>query len=471
MDSSLSFLPIHALAYKLSTGSVFSRSEKCQFALDSLNIMDLQQALHPTYTYIYKCLLESCDDNLLPKEYDSSWSAAIRDKQIASQIEGDTSKAEPQDKQAILALFIPKFQQLFVQAEFQDLIYSVNRVGLLVEFKAYCTDHDQLIENRYFEFLFYHLVAIVYGQYWFSNYSVLEEAVILTNGSTGTKSWQQLEKSAWTYYNKTQFLFKTVADKRTEVVEGVNKEFDYFLLIRWLCTFVRFKENLFVAFVKDFEGLLEHFDLLDKISMRKEATLMYEIATVATKSFCDLVSYESESLSDIYAGSTLVEQKVYSLLCKLAEADFVGAKEAFGLQFTELLDAHISYALPRKLAGTFWKYLSVIVDLKVFLLVMSCALVIPRKKMLDKMGYATSTEAQKQEVSTKLIMMMSGLSLGHQNITFDHEKDVFLKGPISDEVKKSHLMEELDDLDHTLEAESVAQLIKTRLVERIFSSG
>lgn len=470
MNKSLDFLHIHTLVHR-AQAPIFPSLDRRQYALEALALMDQYQVLHPASTLILKILQENSEseDPLLLK-YGSDWAASIRDHQISIRLELHNESDTEMDKTEALEKLLKKFKLLYIQGDFQDLIYHINKIGLVSEILINCTDHEQFIENRFFEFMFYHLAAIVYGQLWFSSFSVLEEAAKLASGPAGAgiKSWQQLEKSALTYHSRKQFLFKSLSDKRKELVDGVNQELEYFGLIRWLCAFAKFKGNQLVDYVADFDSLIDQLKLLDLINMRQEAILMYQVANITTKPFCELVSCESESLLDLYSGASKVEQSMYSILCKLAEADFPGAKREYSVEHQELLNAHIGFALPRKLAGCFWKYLGTIVDLKVFLLIMSSALKISRNKVLDKMGYGSAPEKQREEVSTRLVMINSALGLGRVNISYNQEKDLFQRALVTDKQKHEQLVEVLDDIDHMIEAETVAQLIKTRLVEKIF---
>lgn len=468
MDQSLSYFRVHSLVHR-AQGAILPNTERRLYALEAFAIMDQYQVLHPANAIVYKILKETSqvNDPLLEK-YGPDWAASIRDHQISIRLDLQNETDTEMDKSEALVKLLDKYRLLFIQGDFQDLIYHVNKIALVSEVLVNCTDHEQFIENRFFEFMFYHLAAIVYGQLWFASFSVLEEVAKVASGPAGIKSWQQLEKSAVTYHSRKQFLLKSLSDKRREIIDGVNEELKYFGLIRWLCAFAKFKGNQLVDYAADFDSLTDQLDLLDVIHMRQEAILMYQVANIASKPFCELVSCESESLLDLYSGASEVEQMMYLFLCKLAEADFSGAKEIYSIAHQELLNAHIGYVLPRKLAGCFWKYMNVIVDLKVFLLIMSCALKIPRDRILDKMGYKSASKEQREDVSTSLVMMISALGLGRVNISYNQDQDLFQRVLVTDKQKHEQLIEDLDEIDHAVEAETVAQLIKTRLVEKIF---
>lgn len=468
MNKSLDFLHVHSLVHRVQA-PILSALERRQYAIEALAIMDQYQVLHPANALIHKILIETSEsDDAILLKYGSDWASSIRDHQISIRLELHNEPDTEMDKSEALKKLLEKYRLLYIQGNFQELIYHINKINLVGEILVNCTDHEQFIENRFFEFMFYHLAAIVYGQLWFASFSVLEEAAKITSGPAGIKSWQQLEKSAWTYHNRKQFLFKSLSDKRKEISDGVNEELKYFGLIRWLCAFAKFKGNQLIDYVADFDALIEQLDLLNLINMRQEAILMYQVANIAIKPFCELISCDSESLLDLYSGESEVEQNMYLILCKLAEADFSGAKSVFSVQHRELLNAHIGFALPRKLAGCFWKYMNIIVDLKVFHLIMSCALKIPRDKVLDKMGYQSASQMLREEVSTSLVMMISALGLGRVNLSYNQEQDLFHRVVVTDEQKHEQLEEDLDEIDHMVEAETVAQLIKTRLVEKIF---
>lgn len=469
MDQSLSYLRVHSLAHRC-LASIFLTNERRQFALDALLIMDDNQVLHPMYLQIYGVFQNNSPENdpLVPK-YGPEWAAAIKDRLIASQLDTVDEMDVQAEKPTVLQQFVQRYKILFISGDFQDLLYYVNKISLLVEFRANCTDHEQFIENRYFEFLFHHVATIVYGLLWFSKYSVLEEVAKITTGASGMKSWQLLVKVAWAYHNKTRFLIQSVSDKHKEIVDGVNEEMTYFGLIRWLCAFAKFKENRVIDFTTDFESMDDQLPLLDIIHMRTEALLLYQTATIATKPFCDLLSCKSESLLDLYSGTSSVELTMYLYLCNLSESDFTGAKHLFDTSFKELLDGHIAFAIPSKLAGCFWRYIGVIVDMKVFLLIMSCASQILRSKLLNKMGHKNASEKVRDEVSACIVVLIAGLGLGRVNITYRQADDEFFRGAISDGQRLDQLTEDLDELDHTIEAETVAQLFRTKLVEKLLS--
>lgn len=474
MADPLLYLRIHQLAHRFSASSVFTSSERIEYALEILKTMDAHRVLHPSYPQILLFLKEVSPTNneaaVLLNKYGLEWAAVVKDREIASQLESGEGIAEDQDKEHAFASFLPKFRLLFVLADFRDLFYHVNRLSLAVEFRIHCTDHEQLIANRYFELIFYQLVAIVYGQLWFSEYSILGEAPSSSASSSNAKSWQQLENNAKNYHLKAQFLMKSIKDKRQELVDGVNGELDFYYLIRWLCALAKFKENKFNDFVQEFHLLEDHMSALDVLGLSKETVLMYQLATVATENFCDLVSRDSESLMELYSGTTPVETEMFLYLCKLLDADFAGAKQVYDSNLTLLLDAHIGYAIPQKLKGTFWQFLNVTVDLKVFLLIMSCALLIPREKLLDKMGYKGALDVVKDNVTAGILILIAVLSLGKANVTFNPTEDAFSREPLSENEKLRQLTDEIDELDHSIAADAAAQLVKTRLVEKLFNA-
>lgn len=474
MESPFLFLHVHLLAHKFSACSIFSEDERIEFVHRILHIMNTHRVLHPAYPQILSFLQQSSGsrDNAaqLLERYGPDWAASIRDGEIASQLEDAESMGEDADKEHLFATFLPKFYLLFIQANFTDLLRHVNRLSLAAEFRIHCTDHEQFIGNRYFELIFYQLVAIIYGQLWFSESSVLEEAPNSGSGSSNVKSWQQLENNAKNYHFKSQFLLKSLKDKRQELVDGVNAELDYYYLVKWLCALGKFNENRLNDFEEDFCLLQDQMAALDTLGLKVETVLMYQVATVATKNFCNLVSRESESLMELYSGTLPVETQMLCFLCKLLEADFAGAKTVYNSGLTQLMDAFIGYAIPQKLKGTFWQYLNVIVDLKVFLLIISCALLMSRTKLLELMGYGSADNDMKENVSAGVLTLIAALSLGKVNVTYDPTKHTFSRKPLTETQKMNLLTEQLDELDHSIATDAAAQLVKTSLVEKLFST-
>lgn len=466
MNESLDFLRVHSLVHKLFAPE-FNVEDRINFAQMALQIMDLAQALHPLYPKILAFLQENeALTNDILMQYGPQWAAAIKDRQIAAQLEEKLENYCGTETDKLSGLR-PKFRQLYVTGESSGLFLHINRLAASEMFRLHCNDHEQVIHNRYFEFLFYHVAAIVYGELWFQKYCVLEEELRVDKLAAETRNWRALEKKAWMYYNNVHFLVSALTYKREDVVEAFQAEYRYFYLIRWLCAFARFKDNNFVDFMSDYKALKDHIDCVSELHLSQELAIMYEIASLATKPFCELVADECEVTMELQSGSSDIEVGMFSVISKLAVADFAGAKRDMSLDLTSLLDANMGYIFPKKLAGSFWRYLTVVVDLKVFLLIMSCALVISRDKLLDKLGYKDASSEQRIDVTATMVLVSGALGLGQSNVTYDQSTKMFTRRPVTDLQKRLVLQEEIEHMDHSIEAEAVAQLIKSRLIQNV----
>lgn len=453
----LSFLAVHALAHKHAHG--FSSAEKTQFALQAVRIMAANSAVHPKYPQLVKSL--PSDE---AAQYGVNWARATA---RAPQNTLDDDQLTQLAKADVLAQFVPLYKRLFVLADFHMLNYHTNRTLRSILLAPQAADHALFVQNRCFEMLFYQVAAALYGQLWFPSYLRLADSSRLPE-TLASRKW--LEKRLETYYTRSQYLFKSLRDKPDAVVAAVQHEFDYYYLAKWTLAMYKFKENRFLEFAADFEALKDHLALLDKIGLQQEVLIMYAAASVCTKPFKELTFRSSEDMVELYTCEDSISSDVYRLLCVLLDAQFAQARTLLTLDLVQQVDAHMAYALPGKSAGTFWDYLSVIIELKVFLLIISISRRIPRAKMLAQMGYgADATQQQIDDVSSRLLTLISVLDLGERGISYDETGDFYYHYDVGDGVQVQKLHEKVGELDHLLRAEASAQLLRTMLVEKYFT--
>lgn len=461
----LDYLSIHSLAHKFSHASVFSRGKKAAFALRALGLMEKYGALHPKYLD-FICLIQQLE---LPQasQFDNSWVEKLKECQDEPEFLEDEHLAAA-NKEDALDYFVPRFQKLFIRCDFQLLNYHANRIMRYVLFAAASTDHELFVRNRRFEMLFYQIATTLYGELWFSSLNSLAERSPIREAPW---SRAHTEKKCDQYYSRSQYLFKSLDEKTPEVIESVKREFKFYHLLKWACAMAKFKENRLLEYVADFDALFGHISVLDEIGCLQEALCMYGAASICSRPFKELSFKEREDLVDLYTRLDTPSCRLYSLLSVLSEADFVEAKKiSASRSLAPYLDAHFSYVFPRKSVGSFWKFLSVIIDFKGFLLIMSLTKKIPRDKLLRKLGYSPDSPQQDIfDVSNRLLMLISLLGLGEINLAYDDDGDYFYHFPVSDGEKVQRLTETVDELDHLIRAEASAQLVRSMLVQKYFT--
>lgn len=455
----LDFLQVHTLAHKFSLAAL-SPEEKTSTAIKCLELMEKYRGLHPCHDHMISHLSN------LPEgqKFNGSWAKNVQASQPTPQLlEGEEVRVHT-DKEAVFSEFLTLFWSLFVQCDFLMMNWYINKIGMTVQFSSHATDHGDFVKNRHFEYLFYQMVGLLYGLFWLAGNSVLEYS-FGQPAPTNTRNLAQIEKRTDHYHTRSMYLLKSLQEKHPEIIDGVEREFTYYHMVKWLGTMVKFKENKFVEFVREFDLLHDHFCVVQELGMELEMLLMYAIGCIATKPFKSLAFTEkSTHFVDCQANCRL-----YEVLSELSNANFASAKRLLtSSELVQCLDAQIGYAVPKKNSGQFWKYLTGIIDQKAFLLVLSLTKRIGREKLIAKLGYVQLSQKETNDVSDRLILLVSVLNLGEANVGYDFAEDVFYRDAVDNEKKKFQLAEEIQEMDHLIRAEAAANIMRSMLVEKYF---
>lgn len=458
------FVEIHSLAHRFKYAS--DPETKLQLAISCLEFMDHFQILHPIYVQCQ--LFLRAQNHASGSKYDCTWSSNIEQKGQQEIFLGDEYVGQA-EKAEFFAKFIPQFQRLFIGCDFTNLQNLLNKVSLSVQFLNHCTDITLFTENGYFEFLFYQIIAVVHGLLWFPQLSTHDEQLHPNEETSPSLKWAQIERKCESYSKKCRRFLENLEENHPSVIEKVNNEFTFCTLVKWYCAFAKFQENRLTEYCTDFESLQSDIHLLESVYLKSEAILCYGIASIVAKPFKELDFCMNEQVLDFYTSSALVEASLYDVLRQLSMAQFVKVKLIWHSQLFSRLDSQISYTLPAKTKRTFWEYLTSIIDLKAFLLILSISESISRDKVLEKLGYGDATKLTRTVVSNTLVILISVLSLGEMNIFYHEAEDMFYNIPVDDRTREFELLEKIQDLDHAASAEAAAAHMKTLLIRKYFT--
>lgn len=335
------------------------------------------------------------------------------------------------------------------------------------------------------------------------------------------KSFLALMKKLNFYYTNNEILFNSIrqnsmsgdnvnANITGQVKNNIIKELKFYWLIKWFLAILSFKQNNLEEFLTQFYEIsiadskipeVKTFDILiDDFGFKPEILTLICLSSIMSKSFKDLSFFEStttnqenkfeeayleqhkknlvnQQLVDLFASSNDLGSKVYELLIDLSNGNAKSAKEFLNDKvFIQELDCSVGYLLPisnSQLTTDFTKYIQLIIDFKQFLLIMSITKQIPRLKLIEKLGYDTHDAAEVKLVSSNLLNLLSCLNLGEMNLGYNANDEVFYNLGTNDDqtqrVKQTRLHAELNDLQQSLEGESLANILKGILTDKFFN--
>lgn len=458
MDQQLDFLQIHALAHKFGYVIAYSRNERIDMALKALSIMDKYKAVHPKAGEFLSLLQES--DTRTGTGYTQQWLADILAAVVVPEYLYEDDITSSPDKAVLFKEFVTLCQKKFIEGDFKMLSYYITRVSSMTQFVNHCTSADRFVENRYFEYLFYQIVNVVHGLLWGQSSSQLGTPQPEINAE---EKLLLIERKLTLYHGRSTYLLKSLQEYPLQIANGVETEFEFYRLTKWYLAMVKFKTGQLVSFVEEFDALYTTFSSVGLLNMQSEVLIMYSIASMACKPFKELTFASNESLMDLYTSGFGVQLSFYNVMYALAHADFTRTKSLLNDKLGNAANPVVSYMLPR---DKFWQYLIDIIDLKIFLLIMSVTSKIPRLVLVRRLGYSKCTEAEYSSISDKLIVLMSVLQLGKVNIAYDEENDVFCHSPLDDTTRLMRISHQVEQIDHSSRAKAAAQLLQGILVEK-----
>lgn len=442
----LDFLEIHALVTR------FKAVPDSDIAIRALQLMDRYHSVHPyTAQLIAHVRTESRPDGAA---YTLEWARAVENSPPDDSFFREDAGTAGHDKAALFAQFLPLFRALFVRADFHMLGYYINKLEYLAPFASHPTDHEAFVDNRLFEFLFYQIVAHVYGQVWFGSAAPAEKKPAQ---ETPQPSFLAQTTARCDAYNmRCAWVRRSAAEKPPSVAHAAAAEFDYACLVQWYVALLQFKEAEFSTFVSQFDTLEPDLQLLHRVHLHDEALVLYGLACVACRPF---------NLLELRGRDVLLEQYnvsqggdlalVYRAMCELSRGEFGAAKTTLA----RVVHRGGAYLLPH-LWDFFMPALASVVDCKAFLLTMSVTRAIPRAKMLGFLGYASNAF----EVSHRLVLLVAALGLGEQ-VGYDQARDIFFRERVSRTSRMHSLYESVEEVAHLIAVESSAKMFTALILQ------
>lgn len=446
----LDFLQIHALVAR------FKATPETSLALQALELMERYHSVHPFAAQMMAHVRTECGPDRV--RFTPVWASAIENSPPDDSFFREDAGATGKEKAELFAQFLPLFRALFVRADFHMLGYYMNKLEYLAPFSAHPTDHEAFVRNHFFEFLFYQIVAHVYGQVWFGSAAPADKKS--PQDAQQPLLLSQITARCDAYQTRCAWVRRSAEEKPVPVAQGVAAEFDYSSLVRWFVTLLQFKEGDFSGFVAQFDTLESELPLLRKVHLLDEALVMYGLACMACKPFKLLGLRDRDILLEHYNSSQGDLALVYQAMCELSRSQFGKAKS------TLMCAVHrgASYLLPH-LSDLFFPALVSVVDCKAFLLVMSVTRAIPRTKLLLYMGY----DSDATEISHRLVVLVSVLGLG-ELIGYDEERDIFFREQASRASRMHWLCEGVEEAAHLMEVESSAKMFTALILHAHLTS-
>ncbi|OBA19174.1 hypothetical protein METBIDRAFT_13485 [Metschnikowia bicuspidata var. bicuspidata NRRL YB-4993] len=348
----LAFVEFHPLVHRFKNST--EQGHRADLALSCLKLMDRFKTIHPIHAEL--CLALRAQNHSMADKYGDAWASNIESAGQQELFMGDEYIGQA-EKPAFFEKFVPQFQKLLIGCDFANLQNLLNKVSLLVHFMNQCSDLALFTENRHFEFLFYLIVAVLYGLLWFSLLAKQDGLVQQNEETSPSLTWAQISRKCESYNKSHEHFLDDLDDKHPEVIEKLHSEFTFCTLVRWYCAFAKFKEHRLTEFCEDFELLQNDMSVLETIKLQSEALICYGISSIAAKPFKELDFQLNEQVLELFTSNTLVEASLYEVMKNLSMAKFTKAKDLWEPQLLNRLDSWVSYALPGKTKGTFWEFL------------------------------------------------------------------------------------------------------------------
>lgn len=464
------FLRVHFLAHRFKHPEAFSQDELTAIALDALQIMDTYQALHPAYAG-FQAQLARAGRAEVGKFLDE-WAKSVELNAPKSSYLVELDDGASTDKQHAVDEFKQVFAVLIIQCDFRMVQFYLGKLDNIAQFPAQVTSHQAFAENRYYEHLFYQLVALIFGRVWFEEANTPKKENEETfEGPTGPRNIASIEKRNHNYHTRCSFLFKALDEKPEAVRNQVEPEIQYHLLLQWLSALVKFTQGKLQAFIEEFDRLYEHIQVLESLGLVSEVLVMYAVASIATRPFNQLNMNLNEALVDSYTSDLgSLEEGIFEVLTLLSNGEFHAAKSALANpQALQKLFASLGFALPDEKA-VFFERLTRLIDQKAFLLILSLTKRILREKLLGLLGYFPRDSATYDEVSNKLLLLISVLNLGESKVVYESASDLFCYKPSLESERHDDLQSSVEELTHDVRAEASASMLKSLLMKKHFDA-
>lgn len=461
----IDFLRIGELSYSFNKSYRNDDSLSCEIALrcaqNALELAVKYKVLNQDYDEMKNYLIQRTS----PVEASAYFLDFTKSALATSNLEELLNKSRTKDEllDNLKALVI----RYIIEGRYMEAHEVVHRDYDTLHFLSINRDLDKLNENKFFEFMFYRYAASLYHLVWFPTIDDSD----LVNESGDSSSLHILDS----IISKVDLYYK----KNTSTLETseVLKEVHYYWLIKWLLLFVQLKFCEFNAYLKNFNDFAYDEEsgsialLVLNTSgrdMKCKILISLKVSLMITQPFknLSLLNYpcekeeERELQFEFFDVEDLLEQEFHKLLIPLIESEFSLFKESFKKSSTSArIILSMGYIFPNE-AHTFMRQLMLMMDFKVFLMILSSSRKISRQRMLSIIGFEEDSSFK------DLLLLISILNLGQHGIGFDVEKDLFYTSKESSVA----LEENIESLHNKIRGDAVATFVKSSLFAQVLSS-
>ncbi|KAK6459554.1 uncharacterized protein RJT20DRAFT_132683 [Scheffersomyces xylosifermentans] len=513
----IDFLFINQLSYVFNKYSESPNAaeftDQCiKIASQCLQLMDKYGALHPSFDSFISFLRSQNH----PNPYDQRWAVKIQSSSDSHQANlnslfkkihtSSTASSAPSANKELYANVRKAVIMCIIERKYQDAIGHLNNYSAVVQFSTQPRDHTQLRDNRYIEYSFFQYVIGIFDLIWLpldnSNFAPPERGFPygtqrMAPVPTGNfKNLDAISRKVASYYTKSESLLTSTEEENSD-----HSELYYFWLMKFYGFTVLFKQFNFREFYDEFISLFIKYQspnpqlelspvalLAERVPVLKSDLLcMFGIVSIFVKPFNSLALMDignDDILLDLFnLDEKSFEYVLYNeVMVPLSEANNKKVKTSLvdNAILQDMFIASLDYLVPvinQKSQSAvsaslrFMRYLTLIIDLKNFLLIISVIKQAPRLKIIQLLGYDTNnlSEASISQISQILLSLVAALGLGEIGIGFNAQQDVFCNDIVDHNQGSKKLQKSLTDLTADVEAESLAALMTGALLEKFFS--
>lgn len=444
----MSFLACPLLCHQFGSTleDVAHDESRLSMAIKALEIMDMYLAVSPHVHF----LVDFLNQKRIATKYNQLWVDAVvaraekRSSELYGHLLDNPSQSETyKNTMELLAIYT-------VQNRYGQAISLLETFATSAAFTTDAIATQEIVENKYFEYLLFLCVLIVYKNVWFEDADEEAHTEVPANFSPDKDIETHLKRANF-YHFKHKLL----------LTEAAHQELRCYWLLRWLAALVTLGQESAVKFVEEFDAISESESVvdpldcmnLDEFSLREPLLLAHGLAVSMVRPFSTACHFDSR-LTELYSATTSMDP-VVSYLVQLKDSQFIGAKQALQSQtFRNIVALHGGYALPRE----FLLRLQHTITFKVFILIMQTIKRIPRSKIMLMVGLDETAENSRQ-----LLLMLSVLELAHFGVGYNTKGDFFYNtGQTAVPVEQ-----EVDRLAYGLQGESMSAIINAALLEQI----
>lgn len=459
MALDLNWLDINQHVY--TWNAIEDEQYRTEIGLLALQLMDKHQSINPQVENILAYL----DSKGIEHGYNHDWFRNIQNKTVEVIKNLENSLDSVQDLNKSISTAVRDNQDLWNQIEqgvkISIILGSYNQglgflttYGQFIQFQTQLNNREQLDENKYIQFLFYQYMVNTYNLIYFP-----EEHVI----SGSYKSLELILKKLNYYYNKNEMIMIQNPD---------SHEVKYYWLIKFYNLTILFKQFKIDEFLVEFNQILKIPEFIWLIQSNSNILSLFQIFFTLMKPFNQLGLLDSDDdfLIDEINYHQFPKFIYNNILSPLLNSNFTQVQTTFSdTRFINFFNAKLGYYLPASInKSSFLDYFHLVIDFKIFLLILSNTKVIPRPKMLSILGYQNLSK--QSTLSNDLLVLLSTLNLGNSNIGYDFQNDCFYNHDKDHQRDSLQLKNSIDNLTVELQGESIAQLLKGALIEKFMSS-